>query len=246
MRDEFTEKTKHVIQNRAGNRCSNPECRVLTSGPNAHPEKATKTGVAAHITGASPGGPRYNPNLTSEQRRSVLNGIWVCRRCADFIDTDYMNYPVSLLQNWKEEAEKEADEQNKGKNAELPSPNSSDDDFEEGWACPYCGTTVPFDRSVCLGCNAEVVPGLTRFEREEMAKTGLLVGGGIPMLLFGLLPNWLNSQFSLEIKPFFGVGMYILVLLAIPALVGSFITVRVAEKRRLSEPPRFFRSTYRW
>ena len=96
MRDEFTEKIKRVIQDRAGNRCSNPDCRVLTSGPNAHPERSTKTGVAAHISAASPGGPRYNSHLTSEQRQSAENGVWLCQNCAHFVDTDYLNYSVEI------------------------------------------------------------------------------------------------------------------------------------------------------
>jgi hypothetical protein len=36
-------------------------------------------GVAAHITAAAPNGPRYDPSLTSAQRRRHLNGIWLCR-----------------------------------------------------------------------------------------------------------------------------------------------------------------------
>ncbi|MDP0971333.1 hypothetical protein Q6294_30800, partial [Klebsiella pneumoniae] len=88
--------------------CSNPDCRVLTSGPNAHPEKSTKIGVAAHITAASPGGARFDPSLTTEQRRSAENGIWLCQTCAHFIDTDYLNYPVKRLYEWKIQAESDA------------------------------------------------------------------------------------------------------------------------------------------
>lgn len=241
MRDDFTEKTKQIVQNRAGNRCSNPDCRSLTSGPNAHPEKATKTGVAAHITAASPGGPRYNPRLSKEQRKSALNGIWLCRRCADFIDSDYINYPVEVLKKWKEDAEREADDENKGRGAKLP--NSETSNIAEGWECPFCGVIVPFGKSVCLGCQAEVIFGLTRIEREEMVKLGLLVGGSIALLIFVVLPNWLNTQFSLEVKPFFGFGLYGFIAIAIPALLGSFVAVTVSENKRLSEPPRFFRST---
>ena len=129
MRDEFTEKTKRVIQDRAGNRCSNPECRVLTSGPNAHPERSTKTGVAAHITAASPGGPRPNSNLTPEQRQSAENGIWLCQNCAHFVDADDQNYSVKLLCEWKSQAEKEADDETKGRKGRLPLPHLAE--FEE-------------------------------------------------------------------------------------------------------------------
>lgn len=246
MRDDFTEKTKQILQNRAGNHCSNPECKVLTSGPNANPEKATKTGVAAHISAAAPGGARYNPSYSSEQRKSVLNGIWLCRRCADFIDSDHMNYSVSLLESWKINAEQEADDQNKGRKAKLPI--SSKDNFEEiveeGWGCPYCGTTVPLGNSVCLGCHAEVILGLTLYEREDLTKTGMMTGGALSLLLFMVLPNWLNATFSWNFKMFFGLGLYGVILVVVPALLGSFIAVNLAEKKRLSEPPRFFRNTH--
>ncbi|HAS23502.1 MAG TPA: hypothetical protein DCR51_10325 [Idiomarina loihiensis] len=244
MRDNFSEKTKQVLQNRVGNYCSNPDCRVLTSGPNADPEKATKTGVAAHITAASPGGPRYNPRLTAEQRISAVNGIWLCRRCADFIDTDYLNYPNHLLESWKEDAERDADDHNKGRKANLPLPPENEEDIIEGWGCPFCGTTVALGKSVCLGCHAEVIPGLTRNERAEIAKMGRLTGGGLALLLLVMLPNWLKTSFSWDVEIFFGLGLYGLVAIVVPALVGGFIAVERANNKRLEEPPRFFRYTH--
>lgn len=244
MRDNFTEKTKAVIQNRAGNHCSNPDCKVLTSGPNANPEKATKTGEAAHITAAAPRGPRYNTSLTREQRKSAQNGIWLCSTCAGFIDSDFLNYPVRLLQDWKRDAEGEADDHNKGRKAGLPTPPESDALIEQGWGCPFCGTTVAFDKSVCLGCHAEVIPGLTRREREEIVKTGLMVGGGLSLLILVMLPNWLKSSYSWDVEIFFGLGIYGLLGIAIPALLGGFFAVKHATKKRLNEPPRFFRQSH--
>lgn len=244
MRDNFSEKTKQVLQNRAGNHCSNPDCRVLTSGPNAEPEKATKTGVAAHITAAAPGGPRHNPRLAPEQRKSAVNGIWLCRRCADFIDTDYLNYPVALLLSWKESAEQEADDYNKGRKVNLPLPPDNEEEAIEGWGCPFCGTTVELGKSVCLGCHAEVIPGLTRKEREETGKIGMMTGGGLAFLLFVMLPNWLKTYFSWGMEIFFGLGLYGLIAIAVLALVGGFIAIDRANKKRLAEPPRFFRHTH--
>ena len=85
-RDEFNEKTKRIIQERVGNRCSNPNCKCLTSGPNADQEKATRIGVAAHITAASENGPRYNSMISNEERSHISNGIWLCQNCAKLID----------------------------------------------------------------------------------------------------------------------------------------------------------------
>lgn len=246
MRDDFTDKTKRVIQERAGNHCSNPDCRVLTSGPNAHPEKSTKTGVAAHITAASAGGPRYNPHLTPEQRQSAENGIWLCQNCAHFIDTDYLSYSVELLCDWKSQAEKVADDETKGRKGRLPTPDSTETEYEqkEGWGCPFCGTVVEFGKSVCLGCHAEVVPGLTRLERQEATQTGMMIGGGIAFLFFIVLPNWLNSSFGWKIGWFWGWGMYGFAIAAVIVLVGGAIVVYVSEQKRLREPPRFFRQTF--
>ena len=245
MRDNFTEKTKRVLQDRSGNRCSNPDCNSPTSGPNADPEKATRTGVAAHISAASPKGPRYNEALTSSQRKSALNGIWLCTKCGDFIDDDYLNYPESLLRQWKAQAEVKADNENKGRSAQLPQiPNPESNDItEEGWGCPFCGTTVPLGNSVCKGCHAELVPGLTRIERQDIAKTGLMIGGGLPLLIMTMLPQWLNSTFELSLNIFFGLGVYGVVGIGVIAVVTQFCFINYYQNKRLEEPPRFFRRT---
>ncbi len=60
------------------------------------------------ITAASPGGPRYNPNLTSEKRRSADNAIWLSQNCAKLIDNDPLRYTEAELRRWKAEAEEVA------------------------------------------------------------------------------------------------------------------------------------------
>lgn len=65
-------------------------------------------GVAAHITAASRGGARYDPSLSSEQRKSYDNGIWLCKYCGDLVDKDERTYPVELLRAWKAEVEQRA------------------------------------------------------------------------------------------------------------------------------------------
>jgi hypothetical protein len=54
-------------------------------------------GVAAHITAASPDGPRYDQNLSSEQRKSPDNGIWLCQNCAKLVDNDGKGSITGLL-----------------------------------------------------------------------------------------------------------------------------------------------------
>lgn len=109
-RDEFSPRTKSVIAARAGYLCSNPECRSFTSARQTDPGKAYNQGKAAHITAAAPGGPRYDPSLTSEQRSAAMNGIWLCTWCADAIDRDLDKHTDELLRNWKEQAERLVEE----------------------------------------------------------------------------------------------------------------------------------------
>lgn len=101
MRDDFAEEVKRVIASRANQRCSNPDCRATTCGPQDDPAKFLNFGVAAHITAASPGGPRYDATLTSEQRSSASNGIWLCQNCAKLVDNDESQFDVGLLKAWK-------------------------------------------------------------------------------------------------------------------------------------------------
>jgi hypothetical protein len=100
-RDDFSLQTKETLAKRVGMRCSNPNCRQSTSGPQLDPQKAINVGVAAHITAASPGGPRYDPSLTNEQRQSIENGLWLCQNCGKLVDNDPAHYRVELLQKWK-------------------------------------------------------------------------------------------------------------------------------------------------
>ncbi len=105
MRDDFTVETKRVIADRVARRCSRPECGATTSGPEIDEGKAVNVGVAAHITGASSGGPRYDASLTPEERSAVSNGIWLCQTCAKLVDDDELRFTVEVLRDWKARAE---------------------------------------------------------------------------------------------------------------------------------------------
>ena len=109
MRDDFNKLVKDIVAKRVGLRCSNPNCRVLAIGPHSIEQKIINIGVAAHITAASPGGPRYDSSLTQEERCSIANAIWLCQSCAKLIDSDPINYTVDLIAEWKADAEKEAE-----------------------------------------------------------------------------------------------------------------------------------------
>ena len=108
MRDDFNEDVKRIIASRVNNRCSNPSCRAATSGPQVNPAKALNIGVAAHITAASSGGPRYDSSLTPQERRHASNAIWLCQNCAKLVDNDEARFSGSELRRWKANAEAKA------------------------------------------------------------------------------------------------------------------------------------------
>jgi hypothetical protein len=103
--DKFPVSVKRVIAARAGFRCSYPECQKFTVGPTVDTAKNFNIGAACHITAAAEDGPRYDSDMTSEQRKHPDNGIWMCRTHGDLVDDDAVKYPVDLLRTWKKEAE---------------------------------------------------------------------------------------------------------------------------------------------
>lgn len=105
-RDNFPQKIKDLLGNRVGWRCSNPDCRKPTRGANDDPQEITNIGVASHICAAAIGGPRYDPQMSPEERKLAENGIWLCQSCSKLIDDDVIRYNVDLLRIWKENAER--------------------------------------------------------------------------------------------------------------------------------------------
>ncbi|HCG5509821.1 TPA: hypothetical protein NJ005_002784 [Vibrio parahaemolyticus] len=117
-RDEFPEKTKKILAERVAWHCSFPNCDAVTVGPsNTDPTNKINNGIAAHITAAAEGGPRYDEKLSSEQRKSLDNGIWMCRQHGNLIDADYGKYTVADLKKWKLEAEKRASQRLEASNS---------------------------------------------------------------------------------------------------------------------------------
>ncbi|HID98802.1 MAG TPA: hypothetical protein EYP59_00725 [Thiotrichaceae bacterium] len=121
-RDEFPQKVKEILRARVANRCSYPHCRVPTTGPTTLPDKVNNIGKAAHICAAAKGGPRYDPTMTKQQRKSIDNAIWLCSNCSTIIDNDETVYTVELLKKWKHKAE---DRANKEIGNKLPDNNET-------------------------------------------------------------------------------------------------------------------------
>lgn len=104
--DDFPMKVKTNLSKRVNLHCSNPLCDRPTSGPASNSNDGTiSIGAAAHITAASPGGPRFDPAMTSAVRSSIETAIWLCQNCATLIDKDVARFSATTLKKWKLEAE---------------------------------------------------------------------------------------------------------------------------------------------
>jgi hypothetical protein len=104
-RDDFSQKTIRILAGRAGNMCSNPDCRISTTGAASGNAGVVTVGVAAHIKAAAPLGPRYDPQQTPLERSHADNGIWLCQIHAKQIDDDDVHFTVEILKGWKKAAE---------------------------------------------------------------------------------------------------------------------------------------------
>jgi hypothetical protein len=106
-RDDFPKPVVQALAKRSAYICANPKCRSLTLFPSK--EDLSRTlflGVAAHITAAAEGGPRYDSSLTTEQRSSMENGIFLCAFCSSLIDRNNgIDFPAAILKSWKNEHE---------------------------------------------------------------------------------------------------------------------------------------------
>ncbi len=101
-RDDFGQPTLRLLAQRAGYICAYPGCRQLTIGPSDDRRSGlTMVGVGAHITAASPEGPRYDGSLTVEERTSEENGIWMCQLHGKQIDDNASRHTAEDLKRWK-------------------------------------------------------------------------------------------------------------------------------------------------
>jgi len=106
-RDDFSQKVKDALAKRAHYFCSNRSCRRLTLKPSGTaPDRYLYIGKACHITAASEGGPRFDPDLSEEHRSGAENGIYLCPSCGELIDKNQgRDFSVVELRRWKQDHE---------------------------------------------------------------------------------------------------------------------------------------------
>lgn len=95
------------MSKRAANRCSNPDCCAVTSGPAANPSGSINVGEAAHIYGAHPGSARFEPEMPAIDRSAITNAIWLCGNCHKMVDDDETRFPAGLLFEWQKNHERQ-------------------------------------------------------------------------------------------------------------------------------------------
>ncbi|HEY3488281.1 MAG TPA: hypothetical protein VGL10_09455, partial [Gammaproteobacteria bacterium] len=83
----------------SNNQCAAPDCeKSLLARDNE-----TIISKICHIEAANNNGPRFNPNMTDDERRHHSNLILLCDECHSIIDNkeNEKKYPVTLLKEWK-------------------------------------------------------------------------------------------------------------------------------------------------
>jgi hypothetical protein len=100
-RHVFDDDVTRAVAALTGDRCSNPHCRVLTSGPANDRTQSLTVGVTLAISAVAPEGPRFDPLVSDAERYGNGNAIWLCYTCARQVNSDVARYPARLLRAWK-------------------------------------------------------------------------------------------------------------------------------------------------
>ncbi|MFC8664734.1 ABC-three component system protein [Streptomyces sp. NPDC057199] len=92
---------KVVIQ-RSGNICAYPSCKAELVVSARHADDRDKAvGKVAHICAASEGGPRFDPDMSDEERGKASNLIYLCGTHHDAIDSQLNHHTVEFLREAK-------------------------------------------------------------------------------------------------------------------------------------------------
>jgi hypothetical protein len=102
---DFSKETVITLSRRSALICSNPDCGVLTTGPDTEPDSIVNIGEAAHIYACAEGEARHNRSLGISELSSITNGLWLCRNCHKIVDDDELRFPAELLFEWRRQHE---------------------------------------------------------------------------------------------------------------------------------------------
>ncbi|NKY54520.1 ABC-three component system protein [Nocardia vermiculata] len=98
VRDRVPFAQEKVVISRSGNMCAYPSCGLeLTIDSQDVDDQPKATGKVAHIAAASPGGPRYDASMSTAQRGSAENLIYLCSPHHDAIDFQLSHHTTQFL-----------------------------------------------------------------------------------------------------------------------------------------------------
>ncbi|CAM5359843.1 hypothetical protein SSTU70S_05584 [Stutzerimonas stutzeri] len=106
-RDNFSAATKSALARNVHFRCVYPGCPLVTHASTPSGDNVN-LGHAAHISGASQGGPRFDDELTPAQRRAYENGAWLCANHATLVDDDPLTFTLEIIRGWQRKMEESA------------------------------------------------------------------------------------------------------------------------------------------
>lgn len=127
--NRFRKTVIETLAKRAAYLCTNPNCKVPTTGQALNITGSITIGECAHIYGAEESSARYDPFMSAEARRNITNAIWLCRNCHKLVDTDVDKYPAELLLKWKHSHEEEV----AGKIGKIIAVSDKLIDRQDGW-----------------------------------------------------------------------------------------------------------------
>lgn len=175
---EVPKTIRTILQQQVGGHCS--ICDARTWAPHADAGKALVLGDAAHIAAASPGGPRYDPTMSEDDRNAPENLIWLCVRCHREVDGNSIPFSCEWLMQKKAEALRAAEDEASGASMTR----------DHGYECPFCCTFASSAQRICTGCGAEVFRGFS----EAETGTAVLALVFLPPFATHALLSWLHEH----------------------------------------------------
>lgn len=100
-RQEFSTAVRKIIKAESGPFCSRPSCRQYLQIYSEPDNNDARLYEVAHIHAASPGGPRFDPNMTAEETGHADNAILLCPTCHTEIDRCPQLYTAQVVRAWK-------------------------------------------------------------------------------------------------------------------------------------------------
>jgi len=104
---DYTAGTQRALYAFSATTCYFPDCTSkVIEFVNDEP---VSNAEIAHLRGANPGSPRYDPEMTDDERRSFANLILLCKPHHSIVDRLHPDdYSVEVLATWKVDRERQA------------------------------------------------------------------------------------------------------------------------------------------